>query len=173
MRSRGWRWYVFGAQAVVAWGRPRMTADVDVAVDIGDADKLELVRLLGQHGFEERFALSEEFLRDARLLPMLHRPTAMPADVVLLASELQREFLDRTRSVDVGGQVVPVVCPEDLLVMKLLAARRKDLEDARGIAIEQWQTLDVGLVRRVISLLGDPKVLRRLERVLRQAKNLV
>lgn len=35
--ARGLRWYVFGAQAVVAHGRPRLTADVDVAVDLAGA----------------------------------------------------------------------------------------------------------------------------------------
>jgi hypothetical protein len=49
MRSRGWRWYVFGAQAVVAYGRPRMTADVDLTVDLA-ADGIEdLLSVLGTH----------------------------------------------------------------------------------------------------------------------------
>lgn len=26
-------WYVFGAQAALIWGRPRLTTDVDVTVD--------------------------------------------------------------------------------------------------------------------------------------------
>ncbi len=31
---RGERWYVFGAQAVILWGAPRMSADVDVTVEL-------------------------------------------------------------------------------------------------------------------------------------------
>ena len=69
MRSRGWRWYVFGAQAVVAYGRPRMTADVDVTVDIANESALESVRALIRSGFEERIELAEEFVLKRHLLP--------------------------------------------------------------------------------------------------------
>jgi hypothetical protein len=33
----GARWYVFGAQAVSMWGRPRLTTDVDVTVQFDAA----------------------------------------------------------------------------------------------------------------------------------------
>jgi hypothetical protein len=32
LRNLGLAWYVFGAQAALIWGRPRMTADVDVTL---------------------------------------------------------------------------------------------------------------------------------------------
>lgn len=79
MRERGLRWYVFGAQAVVAHGRPRLTADVDVTVELTDAGTGELVALLGRHGFDLRFPLSPEHLQEARLLPMVHAPMDMPS----------------------------------------------------------------------------------------------
>ncbi len=28
-------WYLFGAQSAIVWGRPRLTADVDVTVRLG------------------------------------------------------------------------------------------------------------------------------------------
>jgi len=28
-------WYIFGAQAALIWGRPRLTSDVDVTVRLG------------------------------------------------------------------------------------------------------------------------------------------
>lgn len=38
LRTLGVRWYVFGAQAVLIWGRPRMTTDVDVTVRLESDD---------------------------------------------------------------------------------------------------------------------------------------
>ena len=42
----GWgiRWYVFGAQAVVVWGRPRLTADVDITVQLASEDSARFCR---------------------------------------------------------------------------------------------------------------------------------
>jgi hypothetical protein len=59
----GVRWYVFGAQAVVAYGRPRLTADLDVTVDA----RLELDRV------RDLLGRLEEALDRLDLLPELER----------------------------------------------------------------------------------------------------
>ena len=176
-RENGWRWYVFGAQAVVAYGRPRMTADVDVAVDSGGRTNLELVDGLRAGGFGTRMELDAAFLSSARLLPMVHHATAMPVDVVVVQPGLQEEFLERSRAVDVGGVLVPVISPEDLIASKILAARRKDLEDVRGVLLERWESLDFeqleAVVTRLDEVLGSQKLRERLRRLVRQAKKLL
>jgi len=172
MRKRRLRWYVFGAQAAVAYGRPRMTADVDVTVDPGETSTLALVDALARAGFDLRIDLGEDFLREARLLPLVHRPTAMPIDVVLAGPGLHGEFLARRRLVDIGSVRVPMISPEDLVVTKVLAGRPKDLEDLRGVLLEQ-EELDLAHVRALLGemeeALGDDRLLRRLERIIRAA----
>jgi predicted nucleotidyltransferase len=44
---------------------------------------------------------------------------------------VEDEFLRRSEQVNVGGTVVPVIHPEDLIIAKVLAGRPKDIEDAR------------------------------------------
>jgi hypothetical protein len=39
-------WYVFGAQAALIWGRPRLTTDVDVTVRLGALDSRAFVSAL-------------------------------------------------------------------------------------------------------------------------------
>jgi hypothetical protein len=168
---------VFGGQAVVAYGRPRMTADVDVAVDAGGQTNLDLVRVLRDDGFGTRFELDGNFLSNARLLPMVHVATAMPVDVVVVQPGLQQEFLARSRPIDVGGVRVPMISPEDLIASKILAARRRDLEDVRGVLLERWETLDFeqlnSVVARLDIVLEDQKLRRRLDRLTRQVRVLL
>ncbi|WP_438002495.1 nucleotidyltransferase [Sorangium sp. So ce296] len=176
LRRRRLRWYVFGAQAAVAYGRPRMTADVDVTVDLAHTSTLALVDDLSRAGFDLRIHLGEDFLRDARLLPLVHRPTCMPIDVVIAASSLHVEFLARRRVIDLGGVRVPMISPEDLVVTKVLAGRPKDLEDVRGVLIEQ-RDLDLDRIRDLLgeleAALGEDRLLRRLERLIRKARTTV
>lgn len=173
MNERRWRWYVFGAQAVIAYGRPRLTADVDVTVEPTGVAPAELITALASHGFDLRIPLSVEHVRDARLLPMVHAPTAMPLDLVIAAPGLDEEFLERACLLDLGGVEVPVVSVEDLVAMKVLAGRRKDLEDVRGVLAEQRGRMDLDRVRDVLSsfeaALGEHKLLVRLERMVRAA----
>ncbi|XYI04185.1 nucleotidyl transferase AbiEii/AbiGii toxin family protein [Sorangium sp. So ce1128] len=172
MRRRRLRWYVFGAQAAVAYGRPRMTADVDVTIDLAQTSTLTLVDDLSRAGFDLRIDLGEAFLREARLLPLVHRATCMPIDVVIAASSLHVEFLARRRLIDLGGVRVPMISPEDLIVTKVLAGRPKDLEDVRGVLLEQHD-LDLDRIRELLgeleAALGEDRLLRRLERLLRKA----
>lgn len=47
-------WYVFGAQAVLFWGRPRFTEDIDVTVQLGAITTSPLVSRLKDAGFALR-----------------------------------------------------------------------------------------------------------------------
>ncbi len=173
--ERRLRWYVFGAQAVVAHGRPRLTADVDAAVELAGETAAALANYLEGHAFALRFPLAEDRAATARLLPMVHVATGVPLDLVLTAPGLEEEFLERARLVNVGGAEVPIVSAEDLIAMKLLAGRRKDLEDVRGVLLEQWDVLDVARIRDVVRAFqqatGDARLERRLDRQLRAARS--
>jgi predicted nucleotidyltransferase len=173
MAERGLRWYVFGAQAVLAYGRPRLTADVDVAVELAGAAASGLVAALAAHGFELRFPLTAAHLREARLLPMVHAPSAIPFDVVITAPGLDEELLDRARPTDLGGTLAPVISVEDLVALKILAGRRKDLEDVRGVLAEQRGRIELGRTRDVLAAFeaatGDHRLLARLERLVLSA----
>jgi predicted nucleotidyltransferase len=150
-----------------------MTGDVDVTVEAGEGGALGLVDHLARAGFDLRIDLDESFLREARLLPLVHRSTGMPVDVVIAVSELHGELLDRRRLVDVGGVRVPLISPEDLVVTKILAGRPKDIEDVRGVLLEQ-EGLDVARIRELLgeleAALEDTRLLRRFERVFGKAR---
>jgi hypothetical protein len=151
----GARWYVFGAQAALVWGRPRLTADIDVTVRMDPEEPERLVRALEEAGFALRFGNSEDFVRRTRVLPFLHVASGLPLDVVLAGPGLEEIFLSRAVPVNIGALVVPVICPEDLIATKILAGREKDLEDVRSILRERRSTLDVALIRFTLTLLED------------------
>jgi hypothetical protein len=118
--ARWGRWYVFGAQAVIAYGLPRLSADVDVTV---------------------------------QLVP--EEPERFTREMQAAGSGLEDEFLDRARAVDVGGAIVPLIDPEDLIIAKVLAGRPKDMEDAHGLWRLRGRELDVGRIRGTLRLLEE------------------
>jgi hypothetical protein len=128
---------------VAVYGAPRATADVDVTVEESDVDGL--IGELERAGFRLR---SRKLVAEARVLALMHDPTGVPIDAVLAGPGLEEEFLARTRRADVGGIKVPVIAVEDLLAVKVLAGRPKDLDDVRGVlrgrrSVNLRQTRDV------------------------------
>jgi hypothetical protein len=166
---------LFGAQAVVAYCRPRMTADVDVTVEIPEGGWNRLVGTLAEFQFALRSPLAPDFA--GHFLPMRHEATQMPVGVTLARPGLHVEFLDRCRRVEIGGAKVPLISVEYLIAIKILAARRKDLEDVRGILLEQQKTLNFGRIDEVLRALeratSDSKLRSRFARVQQQVDRLL
>lgn len=152
LRRSDSRWYLFGAQAVAVWGRPRMSADVDVTAAIGTSPE-KLVAAMNDAGFDLRLDDWRSFLDRTRVLPFLHHATGVPFDIVIAGPGLEEDFLKRAREVDLAGLIVPVISPEDLVVTKLLAGRPKDVEDVRSILDERLAELDLDRIRHLIDLL--------------------
>lgn len=126
------RWCVFGAQAVIAYGVPRLSADVDIALWLDPEEPDRFASDMTAAGFTLRVS-DPDFIGRTRVMPFVHDATAMPVDVVLAASGLEDEFLDRARLLNFGATRIPFIEPGDLVIAKILAGRSKDIEDARNV----------------------------------------
>jgi len=61
-------WYLFGAQASLIWGRPRLTTDFDVTVGPLSGGLPFVLEMLQSRGFEMRIAATPDFVRQTRVL---------------------------------------------------------------------------------------------------------
>lgn len=162
---------IIGGIAVSIRGRPRLTHDID-AVVLGDEIGWErVVESAARHGFVSR---TEEDLLDfaarSRVLLLRHRRSGIDLDVSLGGLPFEYEMVERSSIVDVGSLPLRIVSAEDLLVMKALARREKDMADIEGI-LEVQRNLDLDRVRRYLrefsSLLEMPEIHDDFERLVR------
>ena len=148
------RWYLFGAQAVVVHGVPRLSADVDVTLALRPETFDRFAAAMETAGFALRVR-DPEFVRRTRVFPFVHVGSGMPLDVVLAGSGLEDEFLDRAVPVDIGGTVVPVIALDDLIITKVLAGRGKDLDDASALWHLHETRIDTDRIRSVLGILEE------------------
>lgn len=153
LRRFGDRWYLFGAQAAIIWGRPRLTGDVDVTAFLEPRESGAFVAAMRAAGFTLRVTDVEDFVERTRVLPFLHTGSRLALDVVLGGPGPEEEFARGVVVVDIEGTAVPVLAPEALVVTKILAGRPKDIEDVRGILRVQHRTFDVARTRRLLRML--------------------
>jgi hypothetical protein len=149
MAERDLRWYLFGAQAAIVWGSPRLSADVDITATIESAKLDSFIDAMSRHGFELTFS-DPDFVERSRVLPFVHRSSRMPLDVVLAGPGLEEDFLARAVHVDFDGTDIPVISPEDLIIAKTLAGRPKDVEDVRSVVHERRASLDRERIRTIL-----------------------
>jgi Nucleotidyltransferase of unknown function (DUF6036) len=141
----GVSWYLFGAQAAILHGAARLTADVvDVTVRWpADRPQEALIDVLAACGFEPRVA-DPHFVQRTRVIPFHHRPTGLPLDIVMAGPGLEDLFFERVLLRDVEGVPVRVASPEDIVIMKVLAGRTKDIDDVVSI-LAVGKSLDIAM----------------------------
>ena len=162
-------WFLFGAQAAILHGAARLTADVDVTVRLPEAMSNEaLAEQLERYRFRRRMA-DLAFTERTRVIPFLHSPTSLPLDAVLAGPGLEDLFFERVELREIDGVPVRLASPEDLVIMKVLAGRPKDLEDTTAILAAYDDRLDRGYVETTLATLEQALSQSDLLPTLRQA----
>jgi len=173
--SLGVRWYLFGAQAAIFHGVARLTADVDVTVLLKPHSTGRLASVMEATGFRLRVTATDDFVARTRVLPFVHSATRLPVDVVLAGPGIEEQFLDRAEFHVLEGVRVPIATVEDLVTMKILAGRPKDLDDAKGMLRARSEEIDLDHVRRMLQLLEEAlsqsDLIPQLEQLIRREKH--
>ena len=126
-------WYVFGAQAVAVRGAPRATQDLDITVAVPHSALADLLDALRAAGLTLRYPDQfDELLAAGCVVPLIHG-SGMEVDLVVAGSGLEMLALQRAERVMIEQTSVPVAHATDLVVMKVLAGRGKDLDDVRAL----------------------------------------
>jgi hypothetical protein len=160
----GLRYAVMGGIAVRAHSIPRPTWDVDVAVEIARDELPKLFAAVEDKGYTVPEAYRRGWADPIGDVPLVKvrvylEGGGVDVDVFLVEEPFQQEILKRSRVEQTDLGPVSIVTPEDLILMKLVAARPRDLIDVMDILFMQGQ-LDEAYMRRWAAKLG---VLDRLE----------
>ncbi len=164
---------VIGGVAASLLGRPRVTRDVDALVVLDESEWMRFLAAGKQFGFEPRRPDAMEFAHKARVLLARHAPSGIDVDVVFGALPFEHEAVAKAVWVEVAGVRLPIPTPEDLIIMKAVAHRPRDLGDIEAV-VDAHPKLDTQRVRRWVRefsiALAIPDLLSDLEKVLKKRK---
>ena len=168
LEDRRTRYLVIGGLAVVAVGEPRTTADADAIVFVSLAEAESLIRHATSAGFDVREDLERERLTTTGT--MRFRRGRFQIDLITASLPFEEMAYERASSYQLFGIRLPFPSPEDLILLKVLAGRDKDMLDATGVARRHAERLDVPYLeqtlRSICELAEDMAPWSRLQRVL-------
>jgi hypothetical protein len=169
----GTRGAIIGGVAASLLGRPRVTGDVDALVLVDDDAWGAFLAAAAVHGIRPRRADILAFARRSRVLLLRHEPSGIDLDVSVGLLPFEHELISRARRRRVAGVDLPLPTPEDLVVMKAVAHRARDLGDIEGI-VAAHKRLDTRRIRRLVREFADvletPEIVEDLERALRRRR---
>lgn len=127
---------VIGGQAVLLYGEPRATKDIDITLALG----LEgLPRVLAAVRTARLLLLADDaeaFARRTMVVPVRDEKTGIRIDIILSFSDFERQAVARARDIKIGRTTVRFAALEDLVIHKMVAGRPRDIEDVEAVLLK-------------------------------------
>jgi len=167
LEQRGAAYAFMGGIAVNTWAIPRATFDLDVLVESPSGDTTQFLRTFSGTDIE----VDEPFLKgyldrfsgmEKATLRLLLAGVWFTVDMFFVNSPFLRSAMERRLTIDLGADSIQVITAADLLLLKLLAGRRKDQLDIENLVALQGLT-EADYLRQWADRLG---IRDRLDRLL-------
>lgn len=124
---------VIGGQAVLLYGEPRLTRDIDITLGISPERAGEVVALAEELDLRILIGDPIDFARKTFVLPCSEEKSGIRVDFIFSQSPYEEQALRRARAVRIGDAEVRFASLEDLIIHKVIAGRPRDLEDAERV----------------------------------------
>lgn len=148
-------------------GEPRSSIDIDIVAAIDESQVAALVAALSPHFYADEASLTRA-VRERRSANLIHEESQLKIDIFVAGgTPLDAQQIARRRAVDVGGRLLYVHPPEDILLQKLrwfqLSGETSDRQwrDVLGIVRVQGARLDRAYLAVNAPILGVASLLER------------
>lgn len=149
-------------------GEPRATVDVDIDIILDKDNITEFLKKAKEAGFDfnekkciERAKQSGSFQVNLREYHI---------DFIIASIDMEREAIKRKKIIEVHNVKSNFPTPEDLILLKIIPGRSKDIVDAESIAIRQSGKLDkkylLNWARKLSDEAEDMRIYREVKKLL-------
>jgi predicted nucleotidyltransferase len=126
------RYLVIGGYAVAFHGYPRYTKDIDIWIEMSEANATGIVKALEDFGFGSLGLEADDFLEADQIIQLGYPPARI--DLITTAPGVDFEECYKSRiEVDIEGVSVNFIGLEDLKRNKQAAGRMQDLADLENL----------------------------------------
>lgn len=136
LEKHGLPYMIIGGQAVLLYGEPRLTRDIDITLG-ADTDRLDdlldVIRDLNLKPLPEEL---RSFVMETMVLPALEESTGIRVDFIFSFTPYETEAIKRAKKIVVLDQEIHFASPEDLIIHKIFAGRPRDMEDAQSVLLK-------------------------------------
>ena len=147
LEARKIPYMIIGGQAVLLYGEPRLTRDIDVTVGVDVSRLPDLLRVVEDIGLTALPDDVDTFVGQTMVLPVRHEKTGIRVDFIFSFTPYEIEAIARAHKVELAGREVAFASVEDLVIHKIFAGRPRDLEDVRSVLLRN-RNVDVEYIEK-------------------------
>jgi len=147
LKKRDIPYMIIGGQAVLLYGEPRLTRDIDITLGVNVDHLDELLAVVQELALKPLPKDLKSFVRQTMVLPALDETTGIRVDFIFSATPYETEAIKRAKKIKIMDREVNFASPEDLIIHKIFAGRPRDIEDVRTVLLKN-PDIDVRYVRK-------------------------
>ena len=145
---------IIGGQAVLLYGEPRLTRDIDITLGAGSDRLGGLLVVVKELNFKLLPEDPQMFVRETMVLPALDETTGIRIDFIFSFTAYETQAIKRARRVTILDQKINFAAPEDLIIHKIFAHRPRDLEDVKSILLKLPE-IDTSYIRSWLEVFDE------------------
>ncbi len=127
------KYMIIGGQAVLIYGEPRLTKDIDVTLALDSNNLTTLAPAVEKLNLKPLTDDPRDFVRRTSVLPVKDDKTGIRIDFIFSFTPYERQAIEHARKVRIGEADVTYASPEDIVIHKVFSGRARDIEDVRAI----------------------------------------
>jgi predicted nucleotidyltransferase len=127
---------IIGGQAVLLYGEPRLTKDIDITLGLGVEGLSLITEAVTALGLKIETDEVESFVKETMVLPVLDAKTGIRVDFVFSFTPYERQAIDRAPEVKFDNVPIRFAALEDVVIHKVFAGRARDIEDIKIILLK-------------------------------------
>jgi len=127
---------IIGGQAVLFYGEPRFTKDIDITLGIGVQELFKIEQVLNKLYLSIRVKNYKEFAKQTMVIPCIDKKSSIEVDFIFSLSEYERQAIKKAKNVKFGKTTVKIASLEDVIIHKIIAGRPRDIEDIKIMLIK-------------------------------------
>ncbi len=160
----GYDYIVIGGIAASTIGEPRITADVDVDIVINKQDVPDFLNKAAKAGFQVPVKKCIESAQRVGVFQIYYGDYHI--DFIIASTDLETQAFQRCKAIQLHGVKAFFPTPEDMILLKIVPGRDKDLLDAKSIVLRHKGKLDTRYLKTWATKLCDEAEDMRIWKVL-------
>ncbi|MBE9592201.1 MAG: nucleotidyltransferase [Proteobacteria bacterium] len=161
---------VIGGQAVLLYGEPRLTKDIDITLGVGVSKLNEINSIVEKLNLKA--LVNEDFVQKTMVLLAIDEKTGIRVDFIFSFSLYEKQAIKRAADIKFGSTVVKFASLEDVIIHKIIAGRAIDIEDVRSIILKN-PDYDTEYIKRWLQEFDkslNEKFLKVFQRIVKEIK---
>ncbi len=127
---------VIGGQALLIYGEPRLTRDIDITLGIGIEGLEKIKNLAEKLTLKTLIDNPDQFVKNTMVLPLIDQKSGIRIDFIFSFSLYEKQAIERAVEIKFGKISVKFASLEDLVIHKIIAGRNRDIEDVKILLLK-------------------------------------